>query len=68
MGCRGASLNGWLGTQGTAVHSVATVEMPVEQLGLRDTIVNCGGARRRLVPPTGPRKGLSPQHGEQTCK
>jgi len=65
MGCRGASLNGWPGTQGTAVHPVATVEMPVEQLGLRAAIVNCCGARRKLVPPSGPRKGLHLQHNVQ---
>lgn len=56
MGCRSASLNGWPGTQETLRFSAA--EIPVQQLGFRDAIVNCVGARRKLVPPSGPRKGL----------
>lgn len=49
MGCRGASLNGWPGTQGTARHPTSA-EMPVEQLGLRAAIVNCCDGWRKLVP------------------
>jgi hypothetical protein len=58
MGCRSASLNRWPGTQGNVpVKDLA--EIRVEQLGFRDAIVNCVGARRKLVPPSGPRKGLT---------
>ena len=57
MGCRSASLNRWPGTQGNVpVKDLA--EIRVEQLGFRDAIVNCVGARRKSVPPSGPRKGL----------
>lgn len=48
MGCRSASLNGWPGTQETLRFSAA--EMPVQQLGFRDAIVNCVGGWRKLVP------------------
>jgi len=51
MGCRSASLNGWPGTQETLRFSAT--EMPVEQLGFRDAIVNCVGGWRKLVPAFG---------------